>query len=141
MNSVPPDDAWRLSLREFVSQLLDDLDPRAELVAFIDALPDNFGLQVETPDDVGKILLVSKRLVQDARVNPAALRSLRLFLQTEVLHQHVRRTVDDARERRRMLRGLTGLCDVCERPFRIYERMVVRRARIIHARCDPRERS
>jgi hypothetical protein len=136
---VNPANAWRLGLREFVGELLHELDPRAELVALVDAQSDNFGLQVNTPDDVGKMFLVSKRLVEDAPVDPIALKALCLYLRSEVLHQQTRRTVNEARERRSTLRGPPGQCEVCGDSFRSYERVVVRRARIVHVRCLHRE--
>jgi len=128
-------------LQVLVRELLHDLQPDADLVEFLDSPPEHYTVRIALPGQLGKTLILSRRLLEAARVNPVALRSVRLLLRTELSQQQTSRALERAREARAsraVIEGPIGICDICEKPIRIHDRVVVRQARVAHARCLPR---
>jgi hypothetical protein len=129
--------------RELVLLLLARIRPDACLADFVAAPPDHYTLRIDLPDDVGKTLVISRHIVDRATSVPAAHRSLVLLLRGAVLRQSSRRSIGRAHAARAVDRppvpGLLGqLCDQCGTPLTLQDRLVVRQARLRHARCaDP----
>ena len=141
MGTPRPFDRDAGPLQVLVRELLHDLQPDADLVEFLDSPPEHYTVRIALPGQLGKTLILSRRLLEAARVNPVALRSVRLLLRTEVSQQQTSRAVEHARETRASgpaTRPAIGTCDICETPIRVHDRVVVRRARVAHARCLPR---
>ena len=122
-------------------ELLRDLQPDAQLAQFLDVPPDHYTVRISIPGGLGKTLILSRRLLEAALVNPVALRSVRLLLRTELAQQQTSRVMEQARETRAsrpIAQAAIGMCDVCQTPIKVHDRVVVRRARVAHARCLPR---
>jgi hypothetical protein len=124
------------SIGLFVAGLLKQIHPSANLASCIDWPPEHYTLRIEIPNESGKSLILSKRLVEAALTRPAALQSLRLILRSEVLKQRAQQAVAAARSRRAEVQmTMLGICSACSRPITVQERAVVRRAQILHRGC------
>src|SRR5262249_38302641 len=120
----------------FVATLLRDIRPTARLVDFLEAPPDHYTLRVEIPGEVGKTVILARQLIENALSRPAALRSLRLILRSEVLKQHSLKAVGDVRATRSEIdTTVLGTCAICGDPVTLGERVVVRHAQVLHGRC------
>jgi hypothetical protein len=120
----------------FVASLLREIQPSARLLEFIDGPPEHYTVRVQLAGEMGKMLILARRLVEDATCRPAALRSLRLLLRGEVAQQRAGRAVDNASATRAEVdTTVIGTCGACAEPVTLAERILVRRARILHARC------
>ena len=86
------------SLGAFVATLLREIEPTARLLDFIKAPADHYTLRVEIPGQISKTVILARPLIEDALSRPAAHRSLRLILRSEVLQQRSRPTISGARE-------------------------------------------
>lgn len=119
-----------------MASLLREIQPTARLAEFAEFPPGHYTLRVEVPGEIGKTLILARRLIEDATTRPPALRSLRFVLRSEVLRQHSHRAVSGARAvRAEVDRTVIGTCPMCGHPATPGERVVVRRAQVIHARC------
>src|SRR5262249_8962195 len=84
--------------RLLVQQLLHEIAPKSRLIESLDAPPNHYTLGIKVPEEIDKALMIlSKRLVDHASTNPAALRSLRLMLRSEVLQQRSGYATGEAR--------------------------------------------
>jgi hypothetical protein len=120
----------------FVASMLREIQPSAHLLEFAEGPPDHYTVRIEVPGEVGKTLILTRRLVEDATVRPAALRSLRLLLRSEVLQQRARRLLSDSSAICAQTdTTVIGTCGVCGEPVTMAERILVRRANMLHARC------
>lgn len=126
------------SLGAFVATVLRELQPTSRLAEFIESPPEHYTLRVEIPGEISKRLILARRLIEDALSRPAALRSLRLILRSEVLQPRSRKTVGDARATRAEVdTTVLGTCALCAGPVTLAERVVVRHAQVLHGRCWP----
>ena len=139
MSSISPDNPAPIGLWEFVTRLLRELDPCAELVALDDGPLGHYTVRAEISGEIGKPLILSKTLLEAAPLKPAALGTVLFLFQTELLRQETRRLVDRTREAQ-WKRTARGVCAICGKPFRVYERVVIRWAKTMHARCEPIDR-
>jgi hypothetical protein len=125
--------------QELVVLLLARLRPDARLAEFVAAPPDHYTLRIDLPDDVGKTLVISRHIVDRAGTVSAAYRSLLLLLRGAVLRESSRRSLsraEAARGRQPSPPGMLGqVCDACGTPLTLQDRLVVRQARLRHARC------
>jgi hypothetical protein len=126
-----------LTSRALLSELIHEICPPAHLVALVAAPPEHYTMRVDVRPAGGKTMILASRLVDDAMSRPAALQALRAALRTDLIGPE-RGTAVANSPRYRAYAAARGLCAVCQEPIRIQDRVMVRRARIMHAACAPR---
>lgn len=102
-------------LRDFLAELIDDIDPSARLVEFCEVPDGRYALRVDIPREQGKRLFLFRGLIDQALTNPGARTLVRSLLRAEVLHLGAQRSISDTRRVRFERTSLT--CALCSAPI------------------------
>ena len=102
-------------LRDFLAELIDDIDPAARLVEFCEVPDGRYALRVDIPREQGKRLFLFRGMIDQALTNPVARTLVRGLLRAEVLHLGAQRGISDTRRVRFERTSLT--CALCSAPI------------------------
>ena len=126
---------------DFVTALLQRVSPEARLTEMFVGPPDHYTIRVDLPGTIGKMLIVSRTVVDRAPVNAAALRSLELVLRSAVLRERSHRAIDEGHTGASLapppaeMQTLAQACDRCGRPISLRDPVVLRQGQLFHRRC------
>jgi hypothetical protein len=121
--------------RNLVTQLLRELDPQARLIEFEETVNGrHFALRIDTPDDVGKTVMLPKRAVLTAVTQGIFGRNLRSLLRSALEIQRTRRTRQEAHD---AVAGgsLLPPCPRCLRPIAPRAPVIFEHGEVCHLDC------